>query len=143
MGNLSRFMKKNKIVKENTKFVATESLMDEKGSALEWEIKPLTSKEIQDIREDCTIDIVINAKKGQYRQKIDTRKLGAKLIAASVVYPNLFDSELQDSYEVKTPEDLVFAMIDDPGEFNHFTAFMQEFNGLNKDFNDKVEEVKN
>ena len=42
MSNFSRFMKKNKIAKENTTFPATKSLVDENGNPLEWTIKPLT-----------------------------------------------------------------------------------------------------
>ena len=36
MSNFSRFMKTNKIVKENTTFPATKSLVDEQGNPLEW-----------------------------------------------------------------------------------------------------------
>lgn len=44
MSNLSRFLKENKKVKENTKYAATKSLTDEKGNPLEWEIRPLTTR---------------------------------------------------------------------------------------------------
>lgn len=143
MGKLSRFMKQNKEVKENTTFAATTSLTDENGKTLDWEIKPLTSKEIQEIRDTCSTEVPINAKKSMYREKLNTNKFGAKLIATSVVEPNLLDAELQDSYGVKTPEDLAMEMIDSPGEYADFLSFVQKFNNLNKDFEDKVEEVKN
>ncbi|MDE6111626.1 MAG: hypothetical protein K2F65_06900, partial [Eubacterium sp.] len=50
MSNFSRFMKKNKITRENTTFPATKSLVDENGKPLEWEIKPLSTKDNDNIR---------------------------------------------------------------------------------------------
>ena len=66
-----------------------------------------------------------------------------KMIIASVVMPDLYDAELQDSYGVKTPEDLLFAMVDDPGEYNELAAYVQKFQGFNVSFDEKVDEAKN
>ena len=57
MSNLSRFLKENKKVKENTKYAATKSLTDEKGNPLEWEIRPLTTRANDELRDDCTYDV--------------------------------------------------------------------------------------
>ena len=54
MGNLALFMKKNKKVRENTFYAATSSLVDENGEPLKWEIKPLTTEEVERIRLECT-----------------------------------------------------------------------------------------
>lgn len=143
MSNLSLFLKKNKKVKENVKFAATKSLCDEKGNALEWEIKPLTTRESDDIREDCTVEVPIKGKPNMFRQKVNSSKFGAKMLVKSIVFPDLYNAELQDSYGVSTPEDLVREMIDDPGEYNKFLAYVQEFNGFDNNMEDKVEEAKN
>lgn len=143
MSNLSLFLKKNKIVKENTKYAATKSLCDEKGNPLEWEIKAISTRENDDIRESCTIEIPMKGKPNAFRPKVLSAKYGAKMLAASVVFPDLMNAELQDSYGVSTPEDLVREMIDDPGEYNDFLAFVQEFNGFNTSMEEKVEEAKN
>ena len=143
MSNLSLFLKKNKIVKENTKFAATKSLCDEKGNPLEWEIKPITTRENDDIREACMIEVPVKGKPNMFRPKMNTAKYGAKMLAASIVYPDLMDAELQDSYGVSTPDELIKEMIDDPGEYNDFLAFVQEFNGFTTNMEDKVEEAKN
>lgn len=143
MSNLSLFLKKNKIVKENVKFPATKSLCDEKGNPLEWEIKALTTRESDDIRESCTREIPVTGKPNMFRQKIDSSKFGAKMLAASIVFPDLYNAELQDSYGVSTPEDLVREMIDDPGEYNNFLAFVQDFNGFGTSMEERVEEAKN
>ena len=44
---------------------------------------------------------------------------------------------------MKTPEDLLVAMVDDMGEYNELTAFVQRFQGLDTTFEDKVDEAKN
>ena len=59
MGDLSRFLKKNKKKKENIKIPATMSLTDENGAPLLWEVKPLTTKEDNAIREACTVDVPV------------------------------------------------------------------------------------
>ena len=143
MSNLSLFLKKNKIVKDNVKFAATKSLCDEKGNPLEWEIKPLTTRESDDIRESCTIEVPVKGKPNMFRPKLDTSKYIGKMICACVVEPNLYDKDLQDSYGVMSPDDLLKEMIDDPGEYQEFATFVQNFNGFNTTLEDKVEEAKN
>ena len=143
MSNFSRFMKKNKIVKANTTYAATKSLVDEKGNPLEWTIKPLTTRENDDIRDECMIEVPVTGKPGVYRPKLNTSKYIAKMICASVVEPNLYDKELQDSYGVMTPDELLKEMVDDPGEYQALASFVQDFNGFNTTLDDKVAEAKN
>ena len=143
MGNLSLFLKKNKKEKVNAKYAATKSLCDVNGNPLEWEIKALTTRESEDIRTACTVDVPVNGKNGVYRPKVDSKLYVAKLIAACIVFPDLYNKELQDSYGVKTPEDLLKEMVDDPSEYNSLAEFVQNFNGFDESLEDKVEEAKN
>ena len=143
MSKFSNFMKANKIVKENVKHAATTSLRDEKGNPLEWEFRHITSKENEEIRESCTIEVPVTGKPNMYRPKLKTSLYIKRMVAASVVCPVLYDAELQDSYAVKTPEDLLMAMVDDPGEYNDLAAFVQKFQGFDVSFEDKVDEAKN
>ena len=143
MSKFAKFMKANKAVKENGFYPATKSLCDEKGNPLEWEFKHISSKENEEIRENCTIDIPVTGKPNMYSPKLKSSLYIQRMIADSVVVPDLFDSELQDSYGVKTPEDLLMAMVDDPGEYNDLAAFVQKFQGFNVSFEDKVNEAKN
>ncbi len=143
MSNLSLFLKKNKIQKENTTYPATKSLLDENGNPLLWEIKPLTTRENENIRESCMIEVPVKGKPNMYRPKLNISLYLAKTMVASIVHPNLYDADLQDSYGVKTPEDLLKEMIDDPGEYNEFAAFIQQYNGFDTTMDEKVEEAKN
>lgn len=143
MSNLSRFLKTNKTMRENTTFAATRSLTDEKGNPLPWTIRPITTKENESIRESCTFDVQVQGKPNLFRPKLNTAKYIGKMLCASVAEPNLYDKELQDSYGVMTPEELLIEMIDGPGEYQEFVAFIQEFNGFTASMDDKVEEAKN
>ncbi len=142
MSAFSKFMKQNKILRENTGYPATKFLIDENGEPLKWIIKPLTSKEYDNIRDQCTYDVPVTGKPNMIRPKVNTSKLLVKLICASVVEPNLNDKQLQDSYGVMSAEELIQEMIDDPSEYSDFAAFIQEFNGFTT-LEEKVEEAKN
>ena len=134
MSNLSLFLKKNKIQKQNTFFAATKSLCDEKGEPLLWEIRAISTAENDQLREECTIEVPIKGKPNMYRPKVNTSKYIGKMLAAS---------ELQDSYGVNTPEDLLKQMIDNPAEYNDFANFIQNFSGFDTSMDDKVAEAKN
>ena len=143
MSDLSRFLKANKIKRDNTTFAATKSLVDAKGNPLPWTIRPLTTKENDAIRDECMIEVPVKGKPNMFRPKLDTSKYIGKMICACVVEPNLYDKDLQDSYGVMSPDDLLKDMIDDPGEYQEFATFVQNFNGFNTTLEDKVEEAKN
>ena len=116
MSKFSRFMKANKIAKPNEKYAPTTSLQDENGNPLEWEFKHITSKENEALRDACTIEVPVTGKPNIYRPKVKTAEYLAEMIVASTVYPDLYDAELQDSYGVKTPKELLYAMVDGAGE---------------------------
>lgn len=143
MSAFSAFMKQNKKVKENEKYAPTTSLLDADGNPLEWEFQHLTSRDNEAIRDACTIEVQVTGKPNLFRPKLNTSKYLAQMIVASTVYPNLNDSELQDSYGVMKPEELLYEMIDDPGEYNDLSAWVQKFNGFDVSMDDKREQAKN
>ncbi len=143
MSKFSRFMKPNKAEKKNGFYAPTKSLCDDDGKPLEWEFKHITSREHDEIKDECTVDIPVTGKPNLFRPKLKTNLYLRKMVAASVVTPDLYDAELQDSYGVAKPEELVQAMVDDPGEYNELVDFVQKFQGFNISMNDKVEDAKN
>ena len=143
MSKFTRFMKVNKTTKENGFYAPTASLTDEEGKPLEFEFKHITSKQNENMRESCTIDIPVTGKPNMYRPKLNTSKYLTQMIVGSVVCPDLYDAELQDSYGVKTPEDLLFAMVDDAGEYQDLCVWVQKFQGFTKTLDEKVDEAKN
>lgn len=143
MSKFTRFMKANKATKENEKYAPTASLIDENKNPLEWEFRHITSAENEELRDSCTLDIQITGKPGMYRQKLNASQYVKRLIVASTVFPDLYDKELQDSYGVMTPEELVLAMVDDPGEYQDFGLWVQKFQGFDTTREDRVKEAKN
>jgi hypothetical protein len=143
MSKFSLFMKENKAERKNGFYAATESIKDENGKPVLWEFKHIDSKQNNALRADCTKEVPITGKPGAYRQKTDTDQYMAKLIAASTVYPDLYDSELQDSYGVSKPEELLYALVDDAGEYQDLMLWVQKFQGFTKSFDETVDEAKN
>ena len=101
------------------------------------------AKENKNLRDSNTVEVQVTGKPNLSRPRPNASQYLSKMIVASTVYPDLYDKELQDSYGVMTPEDLVFAMVDNPGEYNNLGEWIQKFQGFTKTFEEKVDEAKN
>lgn len=143
MATLAVFMKKNKKQRENAFYPATKSIVDDKGNPIMWEIRPVTTREDEEIRDSCMKEIPVPGKRGQFRQKIDINTYLVKQMVAAIVYPNLLDAALQDSYGVKTAEDLLRELVDNPSEFADLGTFIREHSGFDADMAEEIEEAKN
>lgn len=135
MSTFKLFMKDNKISRSNSKFAPTSSLLDESGKPLEWEFKPLSTRENDFIRESC---FNYNSSSPQFNHTLYL----AKMISACVVFPNLLDAGLQNSYGVFSPEDLLLELVDNPSEYHALSDFVSSFNGYQLSFSDKVSAAK-
>ncbi len=71
---------------------------------MEWEIRSISGIEDEEIVKSCLI-------MGARGLEIDRIKCLDKVMASSVVYPNLNSAELQDCYGVKTSEQLLRVML--------------------------------
>lgn len=144
MSEYSLFMKANKKVSENKKYAPTASLCDKDGKPLEWEFKHLTSARVNDLRDQCTFRVPVKGgRKGAYTSELDASMFTSKLIVESTVFPDLYNAELQNSYGVKNPEDLLLAMVDNPGEYADLTDFVSDLHGFKNPFDDLQKEAKN
>ena len=141
--NFESFLKKNVKEIEGVKYVASERFTDENGKPVEWELKAINTDLDELIRKDCTKKVPIAGKRGQYTMEHDNEKYLNKLAAATTVFPNLKDAELQDSWGVKTPEDLLKQMLSLPMEYTEYKNKVLEVNGYDISFEDEVEEAKN
>jgi len=145
--SLSGFMSANKIVKENVFYPASRAFLDDKGDYLLWELKSLTSEEDSKIRESSYFQVPAKGKngkviRGQTVKELSGETYTAKLAVASVEFPDLQNAELQDSYGVKTPVDLLRAMLD-PGELANLMIKVQELCGFDIDMDELVDDAKN
>ncbi len=88
-----KFMLQNAVKEENEKFVVSKRFKDEEGNPIEWEIKKISRLEDEAILDSCM-------RNGKFGVEFDKFRYIASVIANSVVYPDLNDVELQDSYGV-------------------------------------------
>lgn len=143
MSKFSMFMKENKKKAENVRYAPTKSLCGADGKPLEWEFRRISSRENNALREECCYTEANPRKPNTVIQQFKTSKYLEKLIIKSTVYPDLYDRELQDSYGVMSPEELLYAMVDNLSEFDKLVQFIQEFNGSEMNFSEQVNEAKN
>lgn len=140
MSDFSAFFAQNKIQHDNLKYAASKDFVDKDGKPLEWEIRRLDADEDDKLRKACMRQVKTVGRAP--RMEMDTNLYIAKLVSASVVYPNLNDKELQDSYKVMGAETLVKKMLN-AGEYAELSSKVAEHNGFDTDMNDLVEEAKN
>lgn len=128
------FFKKTMV--EDKEVIIGDRFVDREGKTVAFKIKSITAKDEQVIRNVCT---TIDMKTKQ--TKFDTGKYQAMLNAACVVYPDLGNAELQDSYGVKNKPDLLSEMLL-PGEFATLSEEVAKLNGF-KTIKELTEEAKN
>lgn len=141
MSDFKEFMAGNAIKDENVKYVASKRFV-KNNKPIEWEIQAIDSDKDEAIRKECTKRVPIAGKRGQYNQETDTDKYIGKLCVASTVYPNLNDTELQDSYGVKGADALLKKMLK-AGEYTEYKAKVMEVNGYDMSMEELVDEAKN
>ena len=147
MSDFSMFLAQNKIKHEDVKYVASNNFVDKKGNGVEWILRGISSAKDDAIRKSCTKQVQVKVagrtNSNQYRAELDTSAYMSKLVTATVVFPDLHNKELQDSYGVMGAEDLLLAMLS-PGEYADLANKVTEVNGFETgDINSLVDDAKN
>ena len=110
MSKFSAFLSGNVEKIENQKLVVS-NRFKENGKPVEWEIRALTSEENDEIQRQAMVNVPVPGQRGTFTRELDQIKYTGLLLAASVVFPDLNNAELQDSYGVKTPVALLKKML--------------------------------
>lgn len=137
MSKFEAFLKQNKKQDETVKFAASRSFLDADGNPLEWELRPLKSKEAASIRKRTN-----RMGKGG-KMIVDNDTFNRLAAAKATVFPDLDDKELQDSYGVMCAEDLIVEMLDKDGEFQEYVKQVMEISGYNISDTELVADAKN
>lgn len=111
VSKFSAFLAENAEKIENVKYVVSNRFKDENGKPVEWELRAISSEENDELQRRAMVNIPVVGQRGLYTRDIDQIKYVGLLLTASVVFPDLNDAELQDSYKVKTPEALLKRML--------------------------------
>lgn len=139
MDSFSAFMADKVAKLANKKVVISDRFKDAKGKPIEWEIKAITCDENEDLQRTAMVNRKLP--NGQIIREMDQIKYTALLLAESVVYPDLNNAALQDSYGVKTPEALLKKMLY-PREESLLAQEVMDFSQI-ENIVDKVNEAKN
>lgn len=139
--NLSAFFKQNARQVENQKITVSDRFTDENGKPMKWEITCISASENQKIRKNSTRNKPVVGKRGQYTQEFDIAAYQAHLATRCVVFPDLNDKDLQNSYNAMDAEQLISAMLT-PGEFDELILSITDLCGFKAE-EELIEEAKN
>lgn len=139
MNPFSDFMAGNAEQIPNQKIIASTRFKDKKGQPLEWEIRAITSDENEEIQRASMRTVSVS--RGKQTKEVDNMVFVYKMAVAATVYPDLNNAELQDSYGVKTPEQLLKKMLY-PQEFDRYAQAILDMAGV-ESLEDLRKEAKN
>lgn len=142
MRTLSAFLAENVRKQEGVKYIVSNRFVGEDGKAIPWEIGCITSEEDDRLRKDATKTVPVPGKRGQYAKETDYNEYMAALAVRCTLFPNLNDSELQNSYVALGATQLLKTMLT-PGEYQRYLMKVQEVNGFDESIADLEEEAKN
>lgn len=144
--NLDRLMKQNVEQCENVKYAPSKRMKEEDGTPVLWTLRPLTTKEYDAIMEKHTTRNIASKRKGGASVQVDTVGALDEMILTSLVEPSRADLEnkdLQDSWGVFDPIELLKAMLSVPGEMNDLREEVQIISGFDVEATaDLADEIK-
>lgn len=135
--SLKSFLRESAKQPENIKVIISRRFLDENGEPERWELKAITDDEHSKIKDACTVKSIF---KGRQTSTFNSPRYTRLLAAASVVYPDLNDAELQKSYGVIGADEVLGKMLI-AGEMTELQRIVQELDGF--DLEESMTEVKN
>ena len=113
------FYKENRKEAENKKIVISKRFLDEQENEICWEMKALSQKENEEILKKCRRMRSAGNDTEQYYETM--------VLAESVVFPDLNNIELQNSYKVVGKEALLLELLT-AGEYEALKEAVEEVN---------------
>lgn len=122
-------------------FPASKRIKDEEENPVMWELRVLGYDEIKAITKRNTKNVP-NKVTGAAEKRTNAEEAAMEMTLASVVFPDLNDADLQDSWGVVGSEALLKAMLT-PGEIVDLENAVQSAAGYSTEMDDKISAVKN
>lgn len=135
--SLKSFFKENNIKIENVKYIASDRFKDENGEVIEWELKVLDNKKVDELRNRFSSRSFVNHKE---EFKFNSEDFMKVFVTEAIVFPNLTDKDLQDSYGVFSPYELLQEILT-VGELTRLTEYINNLHDYKAE--KKVDEIKN
>lgn len=121
--SLNGFFKNKAKQVDDVRVVVSERFLDEEtGKPWEWVLHPLSTKAVEEITKKNTVTKLVDGKKVK---ETNEENLNADLLEKVVLFPQLNDAKLQDSYGVTNVNDLLGAMLY-PGETQVLIQALQD-----------------
>ena len=131
-----------------------ETFKDEEGNTIQFEIRVLTQKEIQEINDGYRDHRMATDKRGNplvdggevvWKTEVDRARASRHILAEALVYPNLKDPELMEFYHCHDISEMPLHVFRRPDEYAHVTDMVMKALGLSDASEDKedLEAAKN
>lgn len=133
MSSLNAFLNP---VKVEDKDVIISNRFQEDGKPVPFKIKPITQEENKKLINKHTK----TDKKGN--QNFNRAEYVSELTASAVVFPDLYNAELQKTYGAVGISAVLQKMLY-AGEYANLSEEVMKISGLDEDINDEIEEAKN
>lgn len=102
MTDLDLFFAENVEEPKEVTYVASKRIKDKNGKPVPWRLKPLGEDENAEIKKQCHRRVQVPGKRGVYQDTFDQDLYTKLLVEKSVVFPDLENAQLQDSWQKKT-----------------------------------------
>lgn len=126
--SLEFFYKENKREQELVDYIASETFTDKDGKPIPWKIRPVSADEEAKIRDQCT-ETKVDKRTGVINEIFRDQKYTVALTCQGVVFPDLMNSSLQNSYGAKGASSLLKQMLN-AGELQSLALKVIEVSGL-------------
>lgn len=131
-----------KYIAKYTELKAVEALKaEEYRKKIDWQIQKLSPEKVKELRKKAEKKEQVT--KGRYQKNMDTDEYLDNLTVESVVFPDLRDVDLQNSYGVRSAVSLLYKMVDNAGELEELKIAVSRANGFDDRLEDMAEEAKN
>lgn len=138
---MNAFLRQNAKQKTEVEYAASTRFTNTNGDPVLWRLRPLTNKELEKIIDRNTKNIQVKGTR-ETQKEYNQAAAQMEMTLASVVYPDLTDEELQQSYEAVGAEELLKTMLS-PGELADLHLAVSEASDFDAGMAGKIKQVKN
>lgn len=114
---------------------------EEYRKKIDWQIQKVSPEKVKELRKKAEKKEQVT--KGRYQKNMDTDEYLDNLTVESLVYPDLRDIDLQNSYGVRSAVSLLYKMVDNAGELEELKIAVSRANGFDDRLEEMEEEAKN
>lgn len=141
--NFQAFLKGNAKPIEDIEMIVSKRFIDEEGNAIPWVLRQLTGKESNNLRKKHTKKI--KNKLGRIEEQFNSEAYQEEFITSSVIFPDLRNAKLQESYNALGEYDLLQKMLsaDELANLQIKISGFAEEEIIENSMDNLVEEAKN